>query len=72
MKPTDSVFPVFLQEGLSHNSHVDPGIDLRTYLAGQAMQGMIAHPNIKTYEEAAMCAVELADALIVELNKEQK
>lgn len=49
------------------------GMTLRAYLAGQAMQGLMVgyhdHPNdIKT---CAKVAVESADALIAELNKEE-
>ena len=68
----------------------NPGMDLRTYLAGQAMQGLYTgissspemyeamqegaksngYPNPASY--IAWQSVLMADALIVELNKEQK
>lgn len=64
MKATDQAFPVVTGMGV-----LDGGMDIRTYLAGQAMQGLMLHPNLVTYEEVAMAAVGMADALIEELNK---
>lgn len=94
MKPTDSAFPELEAHisgvtGHAHYRHLK-GMDLRTYLAGQAMQGLYAgamssvdiycgvekgaqdagYSNPATY--LAYQAVLAADALIVELNKEQK
>lgn len=41
-KPSNpTAFPIFLQEGLLHNSHVDAGMNLRDYLAAKVMQGLI-------------------------------
>jgi hypothetical protein len=45
------------------------GMSLRTYLAAMAMQGMLASD---TLEGIAKYAVQHADALIAELNKQPK
>jgi hypothetical protein len=64
-------FPVFLQEGLSHNSHVDAGLNKREYFAAMAMQGLCANSipgKHHEFKHQAMEAVRYADALIKELN----
>lgn len=55
------------------SEHFDSvGMTLRTYLAGQAMQGMIAfHGDPSIREEMAIRAVASADALIAALNRPQ-
>lgn len=57
-------FPVFLQEGLSYNSHVDAGVSKREYFAGLAMQGLLASGRTDNVEQAA---VLFADHLLKEL-----
>lgn len=64
----EPVNAIFLDEGLSSNSHVDLGITIRQHYAGLAMQGILADPNYSGKNVAAD-AVESADALIEALNK---
>ena len=47
-------------------------LTLREHFAGLAMQGLMANPeyNAETYQSAMREAVNNADALIVELNRE--
>lgn len=68
-KGQEPAFPIFLQEGLSHNSHVDCGMSTRLYLAGMAMQGLLsALQGIKTRSEFVdminKTALQYADGLI--------
>ncbi len=46
--------------------------DLRTHLAGMAMQGLFSQRGMINIEADCSLAVKFADALIAELNKEQK
>jgi len=62
-------FPIFLQEGLSNNSHVDSGISKREYFAAMAMQGLIASESDRKPENYAADAVSCADALCEALDK---
>ena len=87
MKPTDPAFSQsFAADSDGHmytaaeKSLENSGMDIRTYLAGQAMQGLLSanpeilHGNIELPipSNVAGYAVKCADALIEELNKEQK
>ncbi len=47
------------------------GINLRQYYAGAVIQGLMASVDINSTnnEDIAKCAIEIADALIVELEK---
>ena len=98
MKPTDQIYPFFEwnEPGFGDSITVidrdggkqwfpfNRGMDLRTYLAGQAMQGILAHSNMSFVDDAgretkvikpetvARFSVRMADALIEELNKEKK
>jgi hypothetical protein len=70
----ESVSAIFLQEGLSHNSHVDIGLTKREYFASMAMQGILEtvplHDLRFSFESIIpRLAVEYADMLIEELNK---
>lgn len=73
---TGPAFPLAYNYKKEGQEYLDvfTGMDLRTYLAGQAMQGLLSteysayRPTNSIVEEA----VKYADALIVELNKEQK
>lgn len=47
------------------------GIDIRTYLAAKAMQGILLHDIGQPYVEVARKSVAAADALLTELNKTQ-
>lgn len=76
MKPTDPAFPrTGLMSGPTHETVEDigaNGIDVRTYLAGRALTGVIAayagpELGLPTPEEAAQCAVQYADALLAAL-----
>lgn len=75
MKPTESAFPYtydFYKNG-QRNVQVYTGMDIRTYLAGQAMQGILAgRKHSKDADDLAKESVQYADALIEELNKEKK
>jgi hypothetical protein len=50
------------------------GMSLRTYLAGQAMMGIMASPEapVSDYEGMAIKAIKAADALIELLEKTEK
>lgn len=74
MEPKDAAFPRPHSE--NPNTYVcydQEGIDVRTYIATAALQGMVAgRKELMDKEDApchARCAVWLADALIAELNK---
>lgn len=49
------------------------GMDIRTYLAGQALAGFCANPNTLVQEagpkQRSVWSVKVADALIAELSK---
>ena len=72
-----NAFPVILQNGLSHDSHVEIGLTKREHFAGLAMQGLMVQAiqgghnqnNIQNNEECAMFAVNMADALLNQLEK---
>lgn len=75
--------PAYPQHGYSENPEVVArmsqcsGITIRAEFAKAAMQGIIANPRewlvdgkrISNVDDAAVLAVEAADALIAELNK---
>jgi hypothetical protein len=42
----ESAFPIFLQEGLSSNSHVEVGLTKREYFAAMIMQGYCANEAV--------------------------
>lgn len=74
LRPDDRTFPVAGVDSFE-------GIDLRVYLAGLAMQGLLAGAAPGLFyvgdsntdappERFAEVAVQMADALIVRLNKE--
>jgi len=72
-KANDNVYPVVLQHGLTHDSHVEAGLTIRELFAAMAMQGTCSNYDIwsnTSAREIAGHAVEQADALIAELNKE--
>jgi hypothetical protein len=52
----------------------NPGVSTRTYLAGQAMMGIMASPEapVSDYEGMAIRALKAADAIIAELEKTEK
>lgn len=67
-----SSFPIFLQDGLSYNSHVDAGLTKRELFAAMAMQGLLAswgNHDVTDSGDLASDAVRAADALIAELSK---
>lgn len=68
--PNENAFPVFGEEG--RNTFCHYGLTKREYFAAQAMQGMIASNEwiADTLERVSKTAIEYADALIAELNKE--
>lgn len=47
------------------------GLTKREYFAAMAMQAILSIPSFQTKKETATAAVQMADALILELNKEQ-
>lgn len=71
INPESPAFPIFLQEGLSHNSHVDAGLSIRAHIAAMAMQGLLASGDFTDTAEHALAglAVRQGDALIEQLNK---
>lgn len=60
------------------NGHGDSGLTKREYFAAMAMQGVLANPTtvasytIKDTNDLAEVCLKLTEALITELNKEQK
>jgi len=79
--PKSLAFPRVVSEP---TSECDDGMDLRTYLAGQAMAGLLANSKLmeamglaSKSDQAVFAAgnsamvVRHADALIAELNKEK-
>ena len=86
MKPNDPVSPCILDGNDAAYPIQWSGIDLRTYLAAMAMQGLLAQhqsvecesgardldPRYSNPIFAARDAVRQADALIAELNKPAK
>lgn len=54
----------------SEINNPEPGMTYRQWLAGLAMQGILAaRPNPKEWSEYAEACVDMADALIAELEK---
>ena len=47
------------------------GLTKREYFAAMAMQAILSIPSYQTKQACATAAVQMADALILELNKEQ-
>ena len=48
-----------------------PGMSLRTYVAIEAMKGLLSNPNsFKNIKSAVSASIEYADALIKALNEE--
>jgi hypothetical protein len=73
-KGDESINAIFLQHGLTHDSHVDCGLTKREYFASQAMQAILSTvktENLKFTLQSIipMLAVKYADMLIEELNK---
>jgi len=49
-----------------------PGMSLRAWLAGLAMNGLLSDPGVtEGYEKLTKISVQFADALIAELDKDQ-
>ena len=71
-----SAFPVVLQHGLSHDSHVEIGLTKREYFAGKAMimlapqwdNMMMDKGKIEANEYAASQCILLADEILKRLN----
>jgi hypothetical protein len=66
----ESAFPE-VQE-LPQFNHHSYGLTKREYFASMAMQGVLSDPNNESLSQKAIAiyAVEMADSLIKELNKE--
>lgn len=73
--PNDSTVPVIdmtkQQDDGTKEYYTVGGLTKREYFAGLALQGIAMLQGV-TSERTVKIAVELADALIAELNKEQK
>lgn len=74
-------FQSLLKGGNTHQTvpHTLPGMSLRAYLAGRAMQGILANQQPSSdwahpvaIENNVLTALLYADALLAELEKEQK
>lgn len=76
----ENVFPIFLQHGLSHDSHIEIGLTKREYFAAMAMQGILSdrrsldrideiskEDNVPHASVLARLSAIHADALINEL-----
>lgn len=72
--PTDNAFPVFDSDGAASTAH--SGLTKREYIAALAMQGLMAADADKVNRWSprmiAQVAVDNADALIDELNVEDR
>ena len=74
------MFPTPRQERNDGPVWMEPGMTLRDYFAGQALQGVLANPHVAvaadapagtTHEQAVVQAVfALADAMLAERRKE--
>ena len=62
----DNAFPIFDREGFS----LSEGITKREYFAAAALQGLLATSVPLGGKTVAQLAVEAADSLIFELNKQ--
>jgi hypothetical protein len=72
MSGDESAFPSYRQvvnHGISLTEAVQLGISKREYFAAKALQGVLADAEGMTTSDIVACAVNLADALIAELNK---
>lgn len=68
-----SAYPIYLQEGLSHNSHVDVGLTKRELIAAMAMQGLLANKegvhSINDCTDPVKLAVFYTDELLKQLSQ---
>lgn len=74
MKGTEPAYPIFLREGLSHNSHVDCGISTRLLIASNKMDALLSNGlitamlegnnHMPVMSEIAHLALEATDELI--------
>ena len=73
-KANEPAFPVNNLDSEAQNRFIYTGMSLRTYLAGQAMMGLLVTEGDGFPDEGniARFAVKCADALINELNKTEK
>lgn len=74
-KGNEPANPVFFryQDGNVGNELYEKGLTKREIFAMSAMNGIVSNPNFTnrvTKQELAQDCVEIADALLVELNKE--
>lgn len=77
-----NAFPIVLQHGLSHDSHVDIGLTKREYFVAKALQGLCANAtwseNLTTddwheyTDRLTSASVEIADKLLVELENNKQ
>lgn len=69
-KGSEPAFPTFGNAGDGMYAEAD-GMTLREWFAGQALNGYLASytQGDVSADQAAKCAVELADALLAELEK---
>lgn len=74
---TENVFPTTqenytTQKGTYNPEYMSSGLTKRELFAAMAMQGIMADPNVENPISAASLAVQCADALINELNKQNE
>jgi hypothetical protein len=62
----ESAFPIFLQEGLSSNSHVEVGLTKREYFAAMIMQGYCANEAVVRF---GVTPAEKAEAVIIQADE---
>src|ERR1035437_6133224 len=68
-EPNEPINPIIASSNESTLHH--SGLTKREFFAGLAMQGLLANTNPGDIPSIAKMAVEAADALILELNKEK-
>lgn len=71
--PNDMAFPTAESQNPDGSWNLlNAGLTKKEYFAAMAMQGMLADPHPNSVKTIVHHAVTMADALIVELNKEVK
>lgn len=57
-------FPIVIKGGYAHNDDVEPGMTLRDYFAGQAMQSLLSDDEGGHYQDRAERAYSMADYML--------
>lgn len=79
MEPHEGAYPLIHRDTYAGHETHSIGLTIRAEFSKAAMQGIVSNPRdwtvdgkrIITVDDAAVLAVEAADALIAELNKKE-